>query len=282
MHDTTLKAESKEELKSLLMKVKEENEKACLKFIIPKTKIMAPRPITSWKIDGGKTETMTDFIFLGSKITADGDWRYEIKRCLLLGRKTITNLCSILKSRDITLLTKVHIVKTMAFPIVMHGCESWTAKKAECQRNDPLKVWCWRRLTFQSPINSKEIKPISPKRNQPWIFTERPNAETETPVLWPPDVKSRLIRKDPDTGKDWGQEEKKAMENGRVGWHHWLNGHESKQTLGDSKGQEAWHTTIHGVAKSQTWLSDWTVYYDGNVNWWNNFWNSLDGGASND
>ena len=112
-------------------------------------------------------ETMTDFIFLGSKITTDGDCSYKIKRCLLLGRKTITNLYSILKSRDITLLTKVHIVKAMAFPVVMHGCENWTIKKAECQRNDPLKVWCWIKLTFQSPMDSKEIKLVSPKGNQP-------------------------------------------------------------------------------------------------------------------
>ena len=143
----------------------------------------------------GKMETMTDFIFLGSKITTDGDCTYKIKRCLLLGRKTITNLYSILKSRDITLLTKVHIVKAMAFPVVMHGCENWTIKKAECQRNDPLKVWCWIKLTFQSPMDSKEIKPVSPKGNQPWIFTGRADAETEIPVLWPPDAKSQLIRK---------------------------------------------------------------------------------------
>ena len=136
------KAESGEKLKSLLMKVKEENEKAGLKFSIPKTKIMAPSSITSWKIDGGKMETMTDFIFLGSKITADGDCSYKIKRCLLLGRKTITNLYSILKSRDITLLTKVHIVKAMAFPVVMHGCESWTIKKAEHRRIDAFELWC--------------------------------------------------------------------------------------------------------------------------------------------
>ena len=129
--DTTLLAESKEELKSLLMKVKEESEKSCLKLNIQKIKIMASGPITSWEIDG---ETVSDFIFWGSKITADGDSHHEIKRCLLLGRKVMTNLDSILKSRDITLLTKFHLVKAMDFPVVMYGCESWTIKKAEHQR----------------------------------------------------------------------------------------------------------------------------------------------------
>ena len=130
--DTTLMAEGKEELKSLLMKVKEENEKVVLKCNIPKTKIMASGPITSWQIDGATMETVVDFIFLGSKITADGDCSHEIKICLLLRRKVMTNLNSILKIRDITLPTKVHIVKAMVFPVVMYGCESWTTKKAEC------------------------------------------------------------------------------------------------------------------------------------------------------
>ena len=130
--DTTLMTESKEELKSLLMKVKEESEKVGLKLYIQKTKIMAPGLITSWQIDGKTMETVTDFIFLGSKITADGDCSHEIKRSLLLGRKVMTNLDSILKSRDITLPTKVRLVKAMVFPVVMYGCESWTIKKAEC------------------------------------------------------------------------------------------------------------------------------------------------------
>ena len=125
-------AESEEELKSFLMKVKEENKKVGLKLNIQKTKIMASGPITSWQIDGQKVETVSDFIFLGSKITVDGDCSHEIKRCLLLGRKVMTNLDSIVKSRDITLSTKVHIVKAMVFPVVMYGCESWTVKKAEC------------------------------------------------------------------------------------------------------------------------------------------------------
>ena len=131
--DTTLMAESKEELKSLLMKLKEESEKVGLKLNIQKTKIMAPSPITSWQIDGETMATVTDFIFLGSKITADGDCSHEIKRHLLLGKKAMTNLDSILKSRDITLLTKFHVVKAMVFPVVMYGCESWTKKKAEHQ-----------------------------------------------------------------------------------------------------------------------------------------------------
>ena len=131
-------AESEEKLKSLLMKVKEESEKAGIKLNIQKTNIMASGPITSGQIDGETMETVTDFIFLGSKITADGDCRHKIKRCLLLGRKAMTNLDRILKSRDITLPTKVHLVKAMAFPVVLYGCESWTVKKAECRRID---VW---------------------------------------------------------------------------------------------------------------------------------------------
>ena len=136
-------AKSEEELKSLLMKVKEESEKTGLKLNIQKIKIMTSSPITSWRIDGKTVETVTDIIFLGSKITADGDCSHEIKRCLLLGRKAITNLDSILKSRDITLLTKVHLVKAMVFPLVMYGCQSWTIKKAECRRIDVFELWCW-------------------------------------------------------------------------------------------------------------------------------------------
>ena len=136
-------AEIKEELKSLLMKVKEESEKVGLKLNIQKTKIMASGPITSWQIDGEITEIVTDFIFLGSKIIAVDDCSHEIKRCLLLGRKGMTNLDSILKSRDITLPTKVHLVKAMVFTVVMCGCESWTIKKAECRRTDAFELWCW-------------------------------------------------------------------------------------------------------------------------------------------
>ena len=138
--------ESEEELKSLLIKVKEESEKAGLKLNIQKTKIMASSPIISRQTEGEKVEAVVDFIFLGSKITVDGDCSHEIKRCLLLGRKAMTNLDSILKSRDITLPTKVHVVKAMVFPVVMYGQESWTIKKAECQRTDAFKLWCWRRF----------------------------------------------------------------------------------------------------------------------------------------
>ena len=142
--DTTLMAESEEDLKSLLMKVKEESEKNGLKLNIQKTKIMASGPITSWETDGETMETVSDFIFLGSKITADGDCSHEIKRRLLLGRKVMTKLDSIFKIRDVTLPTKVHLVKAMVFPVVMYGCESWTVKKAERRRIDAFELWCWR------------------------------------------------------------------------------------------------------------------------------------------
>uniref|UniRef100_A0AC11DB68 Uncharacterized protein n=1 Tax=Ovis aries TaxID=9940 RepID=A0AC11DB68_SHEEP len=144
--DTTLMAESEEELKSLLMEVKEESKKVGLKLNMQKTKIVASGPITSWQMVGETVETVSDFILGGSKITADGNCSHEIKRYLLLGRKAMTNLYSILKSRDITLPTKVHLVKAMVFPVVMYGCDSWTVKKAEHQRIDAFELWCWRRL----------------------------------------------------------------------------------------------------------------------------------------
>ena len=156
-------AESKEELKSLLLKVKEESEKVGLKLNIQKMKIMSSGPITSWEIDG---ETVADFIFLGSKITADGDCSHEIKRRLLLGRKFMNNLDSIFKSRDITLPTKVHLVKAVVFPVVIYGCESWTVKKAEHQRIDAFELWCWRRLLrvpwTAGRSNQSILKEISP------------------------------------------------------------------------------------------------------------------------
>ena len=155
--------ESEEELKNLLMKLKEKSEKAGLKLKIQKTQIMASGPITSWEIDG---ETVSDFIFGGSKITADGECSHEIKRHLLLGRKVMTNLDSVFKSGDITLPTKVHLGKAMVFPVVMYGCESWTVKKAKCQRIDALELWCWRRL-LRVPwtarrSNQSILKEISP------------------------------------------------------------------------------------------------------------------------
>ena len=213
--DTTLMAESEEELKSLLMKVKEEGEKVSLKLNIQKTKVMASGPITSWEIDGETVETGSDFIFLGSKITADGDCSHEIKRRSLLWRKVMTNLDSILKSRDITLPTKVHLVKAVVFPVVMNGCESWTVKKAECRRIDAFELWCWRRLL--SPLDCKEIQPVHPKGDQSWMYIGRTDAEAESPILWPPHAKSWLIGKDPDAGRDWGQEEKGTTEDEMAG-----------------------------------------------------------------
>uniref|UniRef100_A0AC11EN30 Uncharacterized protein n=1 Tax=Ovis aries TaxID=9940 RepID=A0AC11EN30_SHEEP len=164
--DTTVMEESEEELKNLLMKVEEESEKVGLKLNIQKTKITASSPITSWQIDEETVETVADFIFLGSKITADGDCSHEIKRRFLLGRKVMTNLDSTLKSRDITLPTKVHLVKVMFFPIVMYGCESWTMKKAEHRRIAAFELWCWRRL-LRVPwtarrSNQSILKEISP------------------------------------------------------------------------------------------------------------------------
>ena len=161
--DTTFMAESEEELKSLLMNVKEESENVCLKLNIQKTKIMASGPITSWEVDG---ETVTDFILRGSQITADGDYSREMKRCLLLGRKAMTNLDSIFKSRDITLPAKFRLVKAMVFPVVMYGCESWTIKKAELRRIGAFELWCWRRL-LRVPwtarrSNQSILKEISP------------------------------------------------------------------------------------------------------------------------
>src|SRR5574337_473990 len=186
-HDTTLMAESEEELKSLSMKVKEESEKVGLKLNIQKTKIMASGPITSWEIAGETKETVTDVIFWGSKITADGDCSHEIKRRLLLGRKVMTNLDGILKNRDITLPTKVHLVKAMVFPVVIYGYEGWTVKKAECQRVDIFELL---EKTLESPLDCKEIKTVNPKGNQHRILIGRTYVEAEAPILRPPDVKS--------------------------------------------------------------------------------------------
>ena len=158
------------------------------------------------------------FYFGGSKITADGDCSQEMKRHLLLGRKVMTNVDSILKSKDITLSTKVRLVKAMVFPVVMYGCESWAWKN-----------WCFWTVvlekTLESPLDCKEIQPVHPKRNQSWLFIGGTNVETETPILWPPDVKNWLIWKDADAWKDWRQEEKGMTENEMVGWHHRLDGH---------------------------------------------------------
>ena len=238
--DTILMAESKEELKNLLMKVKEESEKAGLKLNIQNIKIMAFSPITSWQIDGETMETVTDFIFLGSKITADGDCSHEIKRNLLLGRKTMTNLDSILKSRDITLPAKVHIVKAMFF----FSSHVWMWE-LDYKESWALKNWCFWTVVFEktleSPLDFKEIQPVHPKGNQSWIFIGRTDAEGETPILWPPDVQKWLIGKHPDAGKDWRWEEKGMTEDEMVGWHHQLNGPRFEQApgVGDGRGSLA-------------------------------------------
>ena len=172
-------------------------------------------------------------LFWAPKITADGDCSHEIKRHLLLGRKGMIKLDSILKSIDITLPTKVRLVKAMVFPVVMYGCESWKIKKAECQRIDALGLWCWRRL-LRVPWTARRSNQSILK--EIWIFTGRTVAEAETPILWPPDVKNWLIWKNPDAGKDWRQE-KGIAEDEMVGWHHWLSGQEFEQTLGDSDEQ---------------------------------------------
>ena len=185
--DTTLMAESEEELKSSLMKVKEESEKVGLKLNIQKTK-MASRPITSWEIDGETVETVSDFILGGSKITADSDCSHEIERCLLLGRKVMTNLDSIFKSRDITFPTTVHLVKAMVFPVVMYGCENWTIKKAELQRTDAFELWCWRRL-LRVPWTARRFNQSILMEISPGCL-ERMMLKLKLSVLWPPHARS--------------------------------------------------------------------------------------------
>ena len=172
-----------EELKNFLMKVKEESEKFGLKFNIQKTKIMASGPITSWQIDGETVETVTDFILGGSKITADGDCSHETKRLLVPGSKAMTNLNSILKSRDIILLTKVHLVNSLVFPVVMYGCESWTIKKAERPRIDAFELWCWRISWTARRSNQSILKEISPEYS-----LERLTVKLKTPILRPLDM----------------------------------------------------------------------------------------------
>ena len=252
--ETTLMAESKEVLKSLLMKMRGE-WKSWLKTQHSNNEDHASGPITSWQIDRETVETVRDVIFLGSKTTADGDCSHEIKRHLLLGRKTMTNLDSILKSIDITLPTKAYLVKAMVFPVVMYGCESWTIKKAECWKN-----WCFWTVvlekTLESPLDCKEIQPVYPKGNQSWIFNGRTDAEAEAPILWPPDAKNQLIWKDPDAGKDWRWKEKGMTEDEMVdGITDSMDVSLSKLWIGD--GREAWRAVVHGVTKSRTWLSHW-------------------------
>ena len=168
----------------------------------------------------------------------------------------MTNLDSILKSRDITLPTKMHLVKAMVFPVVMYGCESWTIKKAECRRTDAFELWCWRRLLRVPWTARRSNQSILKEIDQSWVFIGRTDFEAETPILWPPDVKSWLIGKDPDSGKDWGQEEKGTTEDEMVGWHHWLDGLEFQWAPELVMDREAWWAAVHEVAKSWTWATE--------------------------
>ena len=229
--DTTLMAESEEELKSLLMKLKEESEKADLKVNIQKMKIMASSPITSWQLDGEVMETMTDFIFLASKIIVNGDWSHEIKKMLASWKKSFDKPTEPIKKLRHYFADKG--VSSQSYGFSSSHVWMWVLGRKESW---VLKNWWFRTVvlekTFESPLDCKNIKPVYPKGNQSWIFIGRTDAEAETLILWPPYVKNWLIRRDPDSGKDWRQEEKGMTEDETVGWHHQLIKHEFEQAPG--------------------------------------------------